>query len=51
MNEFIYLFTVTDSIFQCVFTVYSVVWSLNFSLLVLFIYFKISLRVMKVNFS
>ncbi len=31
INEFIYLFTVTDSILQCVFTVYSVVWSLNFS--------------------
>ncbi len=44
MNEFICLFTVTDSIFQCVFTVYSVVWSLKFSLLVLFIYCKISLQ-------
>ncbi len=44
MNEFIYLFTVPDSIFQCVFTVYSVVWSLNCSLLVLFIYCKIYLQ-------
>ncbi len=31
MNLFIYFCKVTDSIFQCVFTVYSVVWSLNFS--------------------
>ncbi len=46
MNEFMYLFfyplfiyfcKITDSIFQCVFTVYSAVWSLNFSLVVLFI--------------
>ncbi len=45
MNELIYLFihslfiylcNVTDSIFQCVFTVYSVVWSLNLSLVMLF---------------
>ncbi len=35
---FIYFCKITDSIFQCVFTVYSVVWSLNFSLVVLFIY-------------
>ncbi len=35
-NVFIYCFTVTDRIFRCVFTVYSVVWSFNFSLLVLF---------------
>ncbi len=49
MNEIIYLFRVTDSIFQCVFTVYSVVWSLNFSLLVLFIYCEISLQSRKKN--
>ncbi len=43
-NSFFFLFTVTNSIFQCVFTVYLVVWFLNFSLLVLFIYCKISLQ-------
>ncbi len=47
-----YLFTVTDSIFQCVFTVYSVVWSLNFSLLVLLSTVRsLYSRVMKVNFT
>ncbi len=39
-----YFCKITDSIFQCVFTVYSVVWSLNLSLVVLFIYCKISLQ-------
>ncbi len=38
----IYCCTVTDSIFQCVFTIYSVVWFLYFSLQVLFIYCKIT---------
>ncbi len=42
-NLFIYCCTVPDSVFQCVFTVYSVVLFLYFSLLVIFIYCKITL--------
>ncbi len=38
----IYCCTVTDSIFQCLFTINSVVWFLYFSLQVLFIYCKIT---------
>ncbi len=41
---FIYCCTETDRIFQCVFTVYSVVCFLYFSLLVIFIYCRITLQ-------
>ncbi len=45
LNLFIYLLLYSKLIcVQCVFTVYVVVWFLNFSLLVLFIYSKITLK-------
>ncbi len=47
LNLFIYLLLYSNWLYmclQCVFTVYVVVWFLNFSLLVLFIYSKITLK-------
>ncbi len=43
-NLFVYCFTVTDSIFRCVLTVYYVVCFCIFSLWVQFIYCKITLQ-------